>query len=199
MTQRCGKPTKRGTPCQCPLNGGKCPTHDADLSARNSAVAAAFARRDPAAFIAQRRAAGKRGFAATGAAQGWEKANDKAREWRIAHPSGPEQWAIDVLAQAGINHYQREYPVLDGSALDIAWPEARCAIEINGHQSKPAFGEPCARSERHADKVAALQSDGWQVLVIDITGGYTPAAAEQLVQFARQTQPAPPIAQDLEF
>jgi very-short-patch-repair endonuclease len=185
----CGKPTKRGTPCQLRLNGGKCPTHDCDLSQRNMLVAAAFYRRDRAAFTAQRRSAGKRGYAATGAAQGWEKANEKAREWRLAHPSSPEQWALDVLAQAGLNHFEREYPVLDGSALDLAWPEARMGVEVNGHQAKPSFGETEPRAERHAAKVAALTAAGWQVLVLDFTATARETAAEQLIQFARQAQP----------
>lgn len=50
---RCGRPTRKGIPCQVPLRGGKCVTHDADLPARNRAVRAAFARNDPERYQAQ--------------------------------------------------------------------------------------------------------------------------------------------------
>jgi hypothetical protein len=141
MRETYGRMTKHGTPCQLTLNGGRCPTHDVDLSKRNSRVARAFKKNSPDRFQAQRSAAGKCGFKATGEMLGWDKANELAREWRIKHPSEPERWAIGVLAAAGLNHYEREYPVLGRSALDIAWPEAMRAIEINGHQGKAAFGE----------------------------------------------------------
>ena len=182
---RCGRPTRKGTPCRCFLINGKCMTHDCDLTSRNQRVAASFHRRNPAAFRAQRRAAGKRGYAATGGAKGWEVANEKAREWRVAHPSGPEQWALEVLTQAGLNHYQREYLVAENTTLDIAWPQARMGVEINGHQSMAAFGETTPRAQHHAEKITAIESAGWRVLVIDTTGDRV-SAAMQLIQFAQQ-------------
>lgn len=49
----CGKvSTRTGRPCRCELKGGKCPTHDSDLSKRNAAVRAAFAVNDPEAYHA---------------------------------------------------------------------------------------------------------------------------------------------------
>jgi hypothetical protein len=187
---RCGKPTKKGTPCQTPLNGGRCPTHDADLSKRNAAVRASFAERSPAAYAAHQRQAGRRGFIANGGKHGWEKAHERARLWRLENPSEPERWALSVLESAGVNHFTREYPVLEGHSLDIAWPDCRRAIEINGHQHKPAFGEAQPRSEtRQKYKLEHLGADGWQILIIDATGDRAAAAAE-LLAFAQASQPA---------
>lgn len=193
MPTLCGRPTKRGTPCARTLNpNGLCPVHNCDLSARNAAVAAAFRARDPEAFKQQRSAAGRKGYLATGARQGWERANEYARQHRLKHPSAPEQWALDVLADAGLNHYTREYPLDGGQSIDLAWPDARLAVEVNGHQHKPSFGEESPRAAKQARKVAALEAEGWRVLVIDATGDRD-AAAQQLIQFARQVGVAPAI------
>lgn len=188
MRETCGRMTKRGTKCRLTLNGGKCPTHDVDLSKRNARVAKAFKKHDADGFRAQRSAAGKRGFAATWAMLGWEKANELAREWRIKHPSEPERWAIGVLEAAGLNHYEREYPCLGASAIDIAWPEQHMGIEVNGHQARPAFGETEPRAERHAAKVERLSAEGWNVLVVDATNDRA-AGAQDIIAFARSAQP----------
>lgn len=170
---RCGRPTRKGL-CQFPLRGGKCATHDADLSSRNQKVAAAWRANNPAAFIAQRKLSGRAGFVAAGG-EGWRcEQSEKARLWRLAHPSEPERWVMDVLLEhlSLTVSYDREY-VIEGDerAVDFAMPEERCVIECAGHQYKASFGETEPRAARLADKVAWLEALGWHVLVIDASPG----------------------------
>lgn len=184
----CGKPTRRGEPCQFRLSGGKCPTHDTDLSKRNAAVARAFKANNPEGFASQRRAAGRRGYLATGARQGWARANEMARQWRKHHPSGPERWALAVLESASLNHFEREYDLGDGYSVDLAWPDAKRAVEIWGHQNKPSFGETEPRAAKQERKLIALEESGWRILVIDPTQDRE-AEAARLIAFARASQP----------
>lgn len=186
MSERCGRPTRKGTPCKL---GQPCPVHETvDLSARNAAVARSWRERDPEGFTAQRSKAGKAGYLATGARKGWAVANERARQYRLKHPSEPEQWAIGVLEAAGLNHYEREHPVAGGSALDFAWPAALRGIEINGHQARASFGESEPRLERQTQKTKKLAAEGWQILVVDATADRG-AGAAAIVEFARAAQP----------
>jgi very-short-patch-repair endonuclease len=109
--------------------------------------------------------AGKAGYQATGERKGWSKANEYARRWRLGHPSEPERWVMSILDGAGIQ-YEREYPVLDRYSIDLARPDERIAIEVNGHQHKASFGEDEPRAEKHAEKCAALEGDGWTVHIV---------------------------------
>ena len=180
----CGRTTKGGTPCKIPLRGGRCMTHDSDLSARNKAVAAAFKANDPGGFVAQRSAAGKLGFQATGGMLGWEKANEFARRWRLDNPSGPEQRIIEILARLGFADYEREYSLPDGKSIDFAWPVYRIAIEVNGHQHKASFGEGEPREAGQQEKITALIEDGWKVVILDVASGEIPESkVEKLREF----------------
>jgi hypothetical protein len=184
----CGKPTRRGAPCQLKVNGGRCPTHDVDLAARNAAVRASFRAHDKAAYYAHQTRAAKAGFKAAGLTIDWVFANERARLWRVDHPSEPERWAISVLESAGLNHYVREYPVLNGCSLDLAWPDAKRAVEIWGHQTKPSFGETVPRAAKQERKLIQLEEDGWRILVIDPTQDRE-AEAARLIAFASRSQP----------
>lgn len=190
MPEICGKPTRKGTPCQLPKN---CPVHlHCNLSARNAKVRASFAAHHPEAYAAHQVHAAKRGFAATADKHGASRATEKAREYRLAHPSEPERWAMAVLGQAQLNHFSREYPVLDGNySVDFAWPDARRAIEIDGHPSRADATEETRRAERQALKAQQLTADGWQLLVIDATRDRA-AGAQSIIEFARAAQPAAP-------
>lgn len=159
---------------------GKCLIHDIDLKARNARVAQAFKKNHPAEFSLQRQRAGHNGFMATGERRGWEKANEKARQWRVEHPSPPERGIINVLTEQNINHYQREYPWGNGSALDFAWVSARYAIEAEGYRAG-GFGDPVGRCAKQDAKVAQLEREGWVVF------RYVPETTllEQVVEFAR--------------
>lgn len=162
----CNRQTRRGT-CHIPLRGGKCMTHDTDLAARNRKVVAAAKANDPARFLEQRAYAGHLGYVATGGKHGWEKANRYAIEHRKAHRSGPELWCEQVLTEAGYLGFVREHQVdNDPRTIDLAFEGPRVAIEINGHQDKPAFGETVSRAAKHAAKVAWLESLGWRVFVV---------------------------------
>jgi|GEM_PF-4773737 len=166
----CGKPTRRGGLCQLPLRGGKCPTHDSDLSSRNQKVSAAWRANNPDGFVAQRKTSGRAGFEKVGG-EAWRlQQSEKARQWRLAHPSEPERWIIDVLLEhlALDVSYDREY-VIDGDerAVDFAFPEQRCVIEVLGHQYKASFGESAARMTRVEAKIAWLESLDWKVHVVD--------------------------------
>lgn len=187
MTTQCGKPTKSGEPCKLTLHGGKCPTHDCDLSARNSRVAQAFKAEHPRRFTRQRRAAGHNGFVATGGKLGWAKANEAARLWRLEHPSGPEQWVIGILAAAGLVGFEREADVLgDGRPVDFAFREWQIVIECNGHQDKPSFGEPRARFEKHQKKMADLYTAGWRAFVVNARREHSTEAAQLVAWLHRE-------------
>lgn len=184
----CGKPTRRGAPCRLTLNGGLCPTHDCDLAARNAAVRQSFRRRDKAAFYAHQLRAAKAGFKAAGLTVDWVFAHERARLWRLDHPSEPERWAIAVLESANLNHFAREHPIPDGCSLDFAWPAVRRAVEIWGHQNKPSFGEAEPRAAKQERKLIALEEAGWRILIIDPTQDRE-AEAARLIAFARASQP----------
>lgn len=177
----CGKLTKKKKPCAIPLRGGKCVTHDADLSARNKRVAQAFATNHPAAFTAQRRRAGHFGFVATGGKHGWEAMNEKARQYRLNHPSQPERDLIEAFSEQSINHYERELVVTpDGTTIDFGWSAARRGIEVEGHRAG-GFGDPETRRAKQDRKVARLEAEGWLILRYDPTID----PLERALEFAR--------------
>jgi very-short-patch-repair endonuclease len=187
---RCGRPTRKGTPCQLLLLGGRCPTHDVDLSARNAAVRSSYRRRDRTAYRAHQSTAGKAGFRAAGLSGNFELIAEKARLWRIKHPSEPERWALRVLESAGLNHFVREYDLGRGYSIDLAWPDTKRAIEIDGHPSRADAKEQVKRARRAQYKAGVLTAAGWQVLVIDATTDRE-AQGQLLIEFARAAQAAP--------
>jgi hypothetical protein len=99
---RCGRPTRKGTSCRLPLKGGKCPTHDCDLSHRNSEVRAAFEANDPDAYHRHQRRAGASGFAKLTAGNPG-KAAEILAEFRRKNPSTPERIVNEWLRGRGIN------------------------------------------------------------------------------------------------
>ena len=147
-------------------------------------------------------ASGHKGFIATGGKIGWKRANRKAADWRIAHPSEPERWALSVLESAGLNHFVREHEPFKSNCktVDIAWPDEKVCIEVNGHQSKPSFGETTPRVDKQAIKIRGLRRAGWKVLVVDATGDREQAAA-QLIEFVKRNtkQQTPEQDEELPF
>lgn len=145
----------------------KCPTHSpkVNLKERNSKVAKAFKINNPNGFTAQRSHAGHNGFLATGANKGWEKANEKARQWRMEHPSQPEREVIKIL-QSLSYWFEREALIFDNCPVDFLLKN-NLVIEVNGHQFKPSFGEVDSREEKQVKKIRRLQEAGYQVLVLD--------------------------------
>ncbi len=189
VTDYCGRPTRAGHPCRIALKAGRCATHDADLKKRNRKVRRAFAHNDPAGFAAHQRQAAKAGFAATAHNHDWAKAHEKARQWRIKHPSQPEQWALGVLASRGLSHFEREWQFGDDGryTLDLAWPEYKLGVEVDGH---PRDWNPALLSDRRrrqARKIASLESQGWTVLTIDAAGDRE-TEATRLIAFAEKAQ-----------
>lgn len=112
--------------------------------------------------------AGRAGYEKVGGLEWWALQTEKARYWRFKHPSEPERWVADVLIAHTLESYDREY-IVDGDprAVDFAFPEHCVAIEVNGHQESPSFGEAAARAQKHAAKVAWLESLGWRVHVVN--------------------------------
>lgn len=108
--------------------------------------------------------AGRAGFKAAGGKLGWEKVNEKARQWRLDHPSGPEKQVMAILDAHGEN-YTREFP-FGNRSIDFAWPEKMFGLEINGHQYKKSFGEDHSREETQAFKLRELTAAGWKIVVI---------------------------------
>lgn len=158
---RCGKPRPNGRGlCQFPLRGGKCPTHDCDLHSRNSRVAQNFQTNRPDATHAQRSKAGRAGYDKVGGLVWWAEQTDKARQWRLEHPSAHERVVIELLLQTlaiDVN-YDREV-VLEGDprAVDFVLyrgERAVCAIEVTQSATHATFG----RDEKLKAKVAWLES-----------------------------------------
>lgn len=100
------------------------------------------------------------------------QARGKAREHRMegSQPerkrempkeSKLEQRFVQQLAEAGITGYVRNFfPVLGRDwELDFAWPDKRCAVEIDGmaHRTKGRF-------KGDMEKHATLMLAGWRVL-----------------------------------
>ena len=175
----CGKPTRRGGLCQIRLRGNVCPTHDCDLSSRNAKVAAAWRANNPEDFTAQRRSSGRAGFEKVGGEIWRTEQSEKARQWRLAHPSKPERVVMEILMEhLSLNvSYDREY-VIEGDerAVDFAFPEQKCVIEVAGHQYRASFGESAPRASKFAQKIAWLEALGWNVHVFDASHNADPAA-----------------------
>lgn len=168
----CGVLTRKGSPCALPLRGGKCPTHSCNLRKRNRKILRGWRKRDPEAFRAQRVAAGKLGYQVTKERHG-DLASQKAADWRAEHPSAPEVWMRQYLTSLGIS-FQVEVAVAQ-YYIDFVLPDDEIrgcgrAIEMNGHQSKPSFGERFARAgeERMLTKLEWLRNEGnYDVFVFD--------------------------------
>lgn len=158
----CNKHTRKGT-CHIPLRGGVCFLHDrTDLAARNAKVANAFRENNPEAFRAQRVASGKRGFQKVGGMIWWAEQTEKARLWRIEHPSAHEQTLCELLTRllALDVHYDRDVIINgDPRAVDVILYRdgvARAAIEATESRQHVTFG----RAEKLARKVAWLEDLG---------------------------------------
>ncbi len=51
--------------------------------------------------------------------------------------------------------------------VDFALPDPKIAIEVNGHQNTPAWGESEPRVVRQQTKIERMQEEGWRVHVFD--------------------------------
>lgn len=161
---RCGKPTRRGT-CHIRLRGGMCFVHDlTDLAARNAKIAQQFREKNPEAFTQQRRAAGRAGYAKVGGVVWWTEQTEKARLWRLEHPSAHERTVMDALLHllALDVHYDREVIFDDPRAVDFVLyrnRQAVAAIEVTESENRATFG----RDDKLAAKVEWLKSLGLAV------------------------------------
>ncbi len=185
----CNAPKPDGTLCRFLTYGGKCPTHSLDakgLKRRNCKVARSFQRNDPDAFTAQRKAAGRKGFEATGKMHGFERACEFARGHRLKHPSLCEQWAISILDDNGFaGKYEREFEAVLGDLRFADFKIGDCIIEVNRH----------AKTD---EKVKWLEGLGYKVLVVSATEQdvlvQSPHAQEMkraILQFLETNTPAP--------
>lgn len=185
---RCGKPGTRGL-CKLKLRGGLCPVHD-NLEAARERLRAMGKRggqtratqfdsefQQNARSHVKRESlqrAGRAGYAQVGGEVWRCEQSEKARQWRLAHPSEPERWVIEILMEhlSLTVSYDREY-VIEGDerAVDFAMPDERCVIEVVGHQYKASFGETAPRAGKFADKIAWLASLGYHVHVVDASPG----------------------------
>lgn len=153
----------------CQRQPGRCPTHDVDLSARNSKVNLAALRNDPEGF----RAKCRRGYQTTLKKYGPDKVWQKLREYQLSHPSLPERTAIELFDQMKLHYDRIVSPWDSGHSVDFVIRSNGCllskplAVEVNGHQWKPSFGEDSARAEKQQNKLDRLEADGYAVLVLD--------------------------------
>lgn len=186
---RCLRPTRRGGVCQIPLRGGICPTHDLPperLATRNSKVAHSAKANHPRKYRQQHKECGRAGYVAVGGEVWWQDQTEKARLYRLAHPSAPEQWTMDVLEVAGFTGYEREVKLLgDARAVDFYFPDLNLALEVWAHQDKPSFGERKARFEKQCDKLGDLARAEIKCYVVNLRREHV-QEARLLVQFLRE-------------
>ena len=133
MEKRPAGRTKRGNPAACGTWGGKCPTHDVDLSDRNRKAAS------KAADKPERRAKlsewGSLGFAAMVAKHGISAALKALA--RGMGQSGPEQWLAGFLDGMGVA-YRIQVVIDDLYILDFMGADKDWVIEVDdGWREKP--------------------------------------------------------------
>lgn len=115
-------------------------------------------------------ALGRKGFEAAAAKYGWDFAFQRARCWRLDHPSRPEQQVIAILNQIQV-FYQREAQVLGEDvplAVDFLIDGTTKIIEVNGKvHTDPFFSDGGDRWKREALRLERIRHAGFQVLVVD--------------------------------
>ncbi|MCL4296256.1 MAG: hypothetical protein KJ077_11030 [Anaerolineae bacterium] len=164
-----GRTNKKGLPCGCRLNGGKCPTHDVDVAARNSKVARAAAERE------ERRQAlseyGKLGYEETTRRYGPDYAYNHLVAWKRENLTRAEGMVYDFLKANKIT-VRPEYEVFNetfSSRVDFAHPKTRRFIQVDGWRWIPnAFGLDQVDLAREAARYIAtwhfMENNGWQGL-----------------------------------
>lgn len=170
---RCGKPTRRGL-CKLKLRGGKCPVHDnldeirERMRAMGKRGGATRATQFDSDYQARARAhvkreslqkSGRAGYDKVGGMAWWAEQTEKARLWRLEHPSAYERIVMDALANAlALDvHWDREV-ILDADprAVDFVIYRAERAvavIEVTESVTRATFG----RDEKLAAKVEWLR------------------------------------------
>ena len=176
--ERCGQPTKKGTPCRLPV---PCPTHSLtpdQLADRNKRAAQAAVESNPD-FVAHLRKQAPRGFEALvkkvqrkrktsyelARLEAMGKVCQAAAKRREENPSGPEQQMIDMLDFAGIT-YEREWKISDRrlSTIDFVIHSQRLCIEVTSFNEK-WFGWSEYKS-RIEDKRAMAEALGYDLVLI---------------------------------
>jgi len=122
------------------------------------------------AQVQDMRALGRLGFEATAARYGHNFAFDRARRWRLEHPSSLEQQVMRILDENWID-YEREAQVLGDQvpiAVDFYLAEHNLVVEVNGKvHTDPFFNQDGDRWTRERLRRERLERAGFQVLVID--------------------------------
>ena len=102
---------------------------------------------------------------------GEERILEKAIAKQRAHPSRPEQAAMQLLRRLGrVDYIHVHRPWSDRRyTVDFAWPAEQIAIEVlGGVHSKPELTHDPDRFARLQRKLDLLRADGWRVLTLDI-------------------------------
>lgn len=170
---RCGKRTARGF-CKLILRGGKCPVHDnlEDIRDKMRAMGKRGGQTRATQFDSEYQArarshvkreslqkSGRAGYDKVGGVIWWAEQTEKARLWRLEHPSAHERVVMDALLQmlALDVHWDREV-ILDADprAVDFVLyrdNRAVAAIEVTESAARATFG----RDEKLATKVEWLR------------------------------------------
>ncbi|MDP9371256.1 MAG: endonuclease domain-containing protein [Chloroflexota bacterium] len=122
------------------------------------------------------REGGRRAYAAMVArTEGQRYTIEHGVEYRLANPTVGERAMIDRLAELGQREkvdYEREYILWytrpeGGRAFkipDMAWPERRLLIEVQGSIRASRYGDEVRA--RDARKAAIYRREGWRVLAV---------------------------------
>lgn len=137
------------------------------------------------------RANGAKGAAATLERHGYEFLHRKVVEYRLAHPSQPEQQMMAVLDGLGYTYEREFHPFSEGphqyATLDFflqGFGRLGKGILVNGkvHDGSPLFNPDGQRPAREAERLAAIQDAGIPALVIDAADLADPERVAQQVR-----------------
>lgn len=177
---RCGKPTTRGTLCKIILRGGLCSVHDnldlarERLRAMGKRGGQTRATQFDSEFQRNARShvkreslqkSGRAGYDKVGGLIWWAEQTEKARLWRLEHPSAHERTVMDALLQmlALDVNWDREV-ILDADPRAVDFVLYRngtplAGIEVTESKTRATFG----RDEKFAAKVEWLKGLGLAV------------------------------------
>lgn len=171
---RCGKPGVRG-PCQHRIRNGYCPIHNNletlrdEMRRRGQNGGRTRASQFDTAFQQNARShvkteslkkAGRAGYNKVGGDAWWAEQTEKARQYRLRHPSPGEKIVAALLTNwLPIDvHFDREVIVdADPRAVDFAIMGHNLYIEVTDSAARASFG----RNDKREEKRIWLEGLGW--------------------------------------
>ncbi len=113
-------------------------------------------------------ASGRKGYDVTVRRHGPDVALNRVAAWRRANPSREEERLHTVLADIGVDPYEKEYRVVPLRVwADVAWPEHGQIIEVyGGVHVGPLFDPDGTIAAHDRERKEHIEAQGWEVLVV---------------------------------